>query len=206
MAGIYNYQQLSSKFSQLWSEFKFVVTGLRLLYPVLDYACSDQFLVARNAVVEALNMGYSRPAIIIDETINNIVDGRFIGGYLYAQLKLPSANKIPPFIHVDTSKATFKAFKKWIEEYSPDVLLSLYNFPKRWLSEMGIKVPKLIGFIQLELRNGDVQEVGVNQHNDRVGEVAVHRLIELLNAPSDKQFSTATFVEPTWSNNNLQIE
>lgn len=201
LAGVYDSYRLPSKFLPLWKEFKFVSAGLRTYNPHLDYASSDQFLVTRNSVIELLNLGYTRPALVLDKTINQIVEERFAGGFLAGQMRVKQCNKVPPFLHGRDDTKNEAEFKKWFLRYRPDSILCLYNTPKEWLESMQIKVPKDVALVQLERRNNNPEWSGMNQHNDYVGELSVMRLADFLNNPlSSKSSTTATFVPPDWCN------
>ena len=201
LAGIYDNSYLPTKFQPLWKEFKFVSAGVRTYNPHLDYASSDQFLVTRNAVIELLKLGYSRPALVLDQVINNIVDDRFTGGFLAGQMRVIQKNRVPPFLHSNDNIKNETDFKKWFLRYRPDSILCLYNTPKSWLESMGVKIPKDVALVQLERRNNNPEWSGMDQHNDSVGELCVRRLADFLNSPlSEKSLPTAIFVPPDWCN------
>ena len=199
VAGMYDNARLPTKFKPLWEKFKFVVAGLKTSNPELDYASADQFLIARNAVAAVLNMGYKRPGLALDKGIDDIVEGRFSGGFLRGQMELGSSDKVPPFLYYPSGKDSEELFCKWFKMHRPDAILSLYNTPKKWLEKMGFTVPEDVALVQLERRRSNPEWAGMNQHNDVVGELAVRRLAEFLNAPhSDINYPTATIVSPEW--------
>ena len=201
LAGMYDSAYLSPKFSELWKEFKFIAVGLRTYNPHLDYTSADQYLVARNAVKELLNLGYTRPALVLDKNIHDVVEGRFAGGFLEAQLRIKSSDRIPPFFHNADVVESEKNFAKWYLKHKPDSILCLYNTPKKWLENLGVKIPKDVALVQLERRAKNPEWSGMNQHNDVVGELAVRRLSDFLNAPFVSSSPiTASFVSPDWHN------
>ncbi len=205
IAGIYDDAVLPSEFAPIWRDFKFVAAGFRTSNPPLDYAAADQFLIARNAVLEALKRGYSRPALVLDRAIDNVVDGRFSGGFLRAQLELKASDRIPPFLHGHDDPSVPGLFKKWFMKVRPDVILCLYNSPKKWLESLGARVPEDVALVQLERRRGMPEWSGMNQHNDIVGELAVVRLSDFLKS-SDCGYLTATLVAPDWIDSGTMLK
>ena len=71
-------------FSNIWTKFKFVSAGIRTRNPVFDFISADKFLIAHFATTNIIRSGYKRPALVIDEHIDEVVEGRFIGGFLRA--------------------------------------------------------------------------------------------------------------------------
>lgn len=201
LAGMYDSAYLSPKFSELWKEYKFIAVGLRTYNPHLDYTSADQYLVTRNAVKELLYLGYERPALVLDKNIHEVVEGRFAGGFLEAQLNIKPNNRIPPFFHGSNEIESEKSFVKWYLKHKPDSILCLYNSPKKWLENLGVKIPKDVALVQLERRAKNPEWSGMNQHNDIVGELAVRKLADFLNAPRVSNTPiTAYFVSPDWCN------
>ncbi|MBR4597154.1 MAG: LacI family DNA-binding transcriptional regulator [Opitutales bacterium] len=199
IVGLMDDNRLPPKFKNIWNNFKFVVTGVRTYLPTFDFACADHFLIAYHATLEALKRGYKRPALVLDKKIENLIEGRFTGGFLKAQLSLKKENRIDPFFNVSDAKRDLKIFYSWFEKNKPDVLISLYNSPKAWLEKIGVFSPRDIGLISLERRKGEPEWAGMNQRNDLVGVAAVEKLSKLLMQGSgEKSAITATLISPEW--------
>ena len=200
VVGLMNSNKLPAGFKNIWRDFKFVVTGIRTSNPTLNFTCSDQFLLAYHATMNAIACGYKRPALVLDETIDNLIEGRFSGGFLRAQMALNRDDRIDPFLKVSQAKKNQKFFDDWFKNNKPDVIICLYNSVRKWLDDMGLNAPKDIGLIQLERRAGEEDWSGMEQNNDLVGETAVEKLTKLLNEcqTKEKYPITATLVSPTW--------
>ena len=200
IVGLMDNNKLPRKFAEVWKNFKFVVTGVRTYNPTFDFVSTDHFLLSYKATVEAINRGYERPALILDETIDDLIEGRFTGGYLRAQLKLPRANRLEPFFNVKAAKKNRKIFYDWFVENKPDAIITLYNFPYDWLREIGVEAPKDIALIQLEWRRDEPFWSGMNQRNDLVGESAVEHLSKILRQSNyaRKDAVKAILISPEW--------
>ncbi len=201
IVGLMENNNLSGRFDAVWRNFKFVVTGVRTYNPTLNYVCTDHFLVSYHATMRAIKNGYKRPALVLDRKIDDLIEGRFTGGFLKAVLSLNKADRIDPFFDVQQANEDISIFRNFFKKNKPDCIISLYNSPVRWLGEIGVDASKDIGFIQLEYRGGlNPRWCGMNQRNDLVGESAVFTLRRLLSDDSgiSQNFVTATLVSPEW--------
>ena len=193
---------LPSKFSNIWSKFKFVSAGIRTRNPVFDFISADKFLIAHFATANIIKSGYKRPALAIDEHIDEVVEGRFIGGFLRAQLALPESARIPPFLEVSKARRNPKAFFEWISKNKPDAIFSISNTTSEWLEtpEISGKISPSIDIIQLERRSESGEWLAIDHNYELVGRLAVRKLFEILNAPqTSMRTPTATIVQPDWN-------
>ena len=200
IVGLMSDNDLGDKFNSIWRNFKFVVTGVKTLNPVLPFTCSDQFLLAYHATKIAISRGYRRPALVLDSAIDKLIEGRFTGGFLRAQLALDKKDRIDPFFNVRQAKSNRQIFYDFYKKAKPDCILSLYNGTRDWLEDMGIRAPENIGLIQLEWREQESDWSGMNQRNDLVGEAAVEKLSQMLASanPAEEYIKTATMISPEW--------
>lgn len=201
ITGLMNNNRLPKKFCEIWKNFCFVITGVRTYEPTLNFAIADHFLIAYQATLQALRHGYKRPALVLDKTIDELIEGRFTGGFLRAQLSMPECDKIAPFFDVKEACKNRSIFEAWFKKNKPNAIICLYNSARLWVEEMGFKVPEEVALIQLERREGEPEWAGLNQRNDLAGEAAIGRLSQLLySAPNCKaqREITATLVSPEW--------
>jgi DNA-binding LacI/PurR family transcriptional regulator len=152
------------------------------------------------AFERALALGYQRPALVIEERIDRLVEGRFSGAMLTAQQSLPRSRRVPALMQIERARAEPGLFNNWFDRHQPDVLLSLYNVVFPWLKARGLCVPKDVGVIQLEWRESHAEISGMNQHNDAVGEAAVDMIVGQIhrNESSIPDFPRATLIGASW--------
>lgn len=199
---------LPERFSQIWRDFKFVSAGLRTFNPTLDFISPDKFLIAQYATAQIIKKGYRRPAIVLDAHIDEIVEGRFIGGFLRAQLALPEKSRISPFLDVARAKKKNEIFIDWVKKNKPDVIFSVSNATAEWLDEIYTKLPNSVEIVRLERNSIGEGWVGIDTNYELVGRLAVRKLFDILNTRAgmgDIDVSTCTIVEPHW-NKNLVLE
>lgn len=181
IVGLMQRNRLPAHLAPLWDEFPALVTGVRTRDPALSFACSDQHTLALVAFEKAVALGYKRPALVLDGVIDDLIEGRFSAGFLTGQSRLlPMAQRTQPFYDVATARNDPAVFSKWLEENKPDVIFTLYHEVKRWIQELGLRVPEDLGLIQYEWRADHGAWAGMDQRNDLVGEAAVDLLISMV--------------------------
>lgn len=200
MIGFMTQNRLPQHLLPLVEHFPTVVTGVRTRDPALSFACVDHHILALRAFEKALELGYLRPGLVLDRVIDELVEHRFSAGYRCGQERLPQKQRLRPFFNVQAAADNPALFKQWLEREQPDVIFTLYNVVKHWLTDLGISVPGDIGLIQLEWRAGHPEWAGMNQHNDLTGEAAFDMLIGMIHRGETgiPEFPRATLIGPTW--------
>lgn len=200
VTGLMKDNHLPERFLSTWKKHPAVVTGVRTRDPALPFACTDHHMLSMRAVENALRLGYRRPALVLDGTIDRLVEFRFTSGYLTALRRIPESDQVNPFYEVSEARNDTTLFERWYRKERPDVILTLYHEVRRWLGLMKLSSPEDVGLIQLEWRGNHPQWAGMCQHNDIVGEAAVEMLISMIH--HDEQgigpFPRATMIGSTW--------
>lgn len=193
---------LPSRFGSVWNDFKFVSAGLRTSNPVLDFISADKFLIGYHAMIKIIKNGYKRPALVLDEKIDELVEGRFVGGVLRAQLQLKEDSRIVPFLAVEKARKNSKIFFDWLSAHSPDAIFSLSSKTNEWLKSVRHLIPKATELIILEDSLKNPQWIGMDKNYEMVGRLAVKKLFDLLNRPvylRGESVPTATVIAPKWN-------
>jgi len=200
LVGMMDQNHLPPHLRPVWESFPCVVTGVRTRDPALSFSCVDHHDLVIQAFERALALGYQRPALVVEERIDRLVEGRFSGAMLTAQQSLPRARRIPAFSQIDRARTQRGLFSAWFDRHRPDVLLSLYNVVFPWLKDRGLRVPRDVGVIQLEWRASHAEISGMNQHNDAVGEAAVDMVVSQIhhNESGIPAFPRATLIGASW--------
>jgi DNA-binding LacI/PurR family transcriptional regulator len=178
--GLMKENRLPPRFAVTWQRHSVVVTGVRTREPTLTFACVDHHALVLEALERVRGLGYRRPALVLEQGIDRLVEGRFSSGFWVGQQSLAAADRVPGFYAVEEARVEPARFETWLREARPDVILTLHTVVHDWLAESGLRAPKDIGLIQLELRRGCEDWAGMEQHNDLAGEAAVDMLISLL--------------------------
>jgi LacI family transcriptional regulator len=202
IVGLMRENRLPPRFSVTWQHHAVVVTGVRTREPTLNFACVDHHALVLEAMEHIRRLGYTRPGLVVEGTIDRLVEGRFGAGFWTAQQLLPAADRLPPFFEIEAARATPTLFADWCRAHRPDVILTLHTVVREWLDALGARVPADLGLVQLELRRGCEDWAGMDQHNDLTGEAAVDTVVSLLHgAESGLPTSPrATLISPSWRN------
>jgi LacI family transcriptional regulator len=200
IVGMMDQNHLPPHLRAVWDNFPCIVTGVGTRDPALSFSCVDHHNLTVRAFEQALALGYKRPALVVEERIDRLVEGRFSGAMLTAQESLPRGSRVPAFLQIDRARTDRALFHRWFDRYRPDVLLSLYNIVFPWLKEHGLRVPQDVGVIQLEWRESHAEVAGMCQHNDAVGEAAVDMVVGQIhrNESGVPAFPRATLIGATW--------
>ena len=198
IVGLMDENILPARFLATWKTFPCVVTGVRTQNPALSFACVDHHMLALKAMEKAFELGYRRPALVLDTRIDRLVDGRLTAGTLIAQQRLPVGQRTSPFYFVPEGRENPILFHEWLRREKPDCILTLYHVVRRWLEEAGLRAPRDIGLIQMERRSSDW--AGMNQHNDHIGSAAIDMVIGMIhhNQAGIPTFPQATLIGSTW--------
>jgi LacI family transcriptional regulator len=200
VTGLMNSNELPERYHAVWENFACVVTGVRTRNPSLSFSCTDHHILALRAFEKALQLGYKRPALVLERAIDHLVEGRFSGGVLIAQQALAPNRWTTPFYDVAAARSEPELFLEWLRREKPDCILTLYHTVRRWVEQAGMRVPQDIGLIQLEWRKDHGDWAGMHQHNDEVGEAAVEMIIGMIhrNQIGVPEFPRATLIGSSW--------
>jgi LacI family transcriptional regulator len=201
VVGLMKENRLPPRFSVTWQTHAVVVTGVRTREPTLSFACVDHHALVLEAMERARQLGYRRPALVLERGIDLLVDGRFSSGFWTAQQNLPEADRMPPFLEVEAARAEPARFRAWFETARPDAILTLHTVVREWLETFGLRSPRDLGLIQLERRRGCEDWSGMDQHNDLTGEAAVDMLLSALHneEPGLPAHPRATLITASWA-------
>jgi DNA-binding LacI/PurR family transcriptional regulator len=137
--------RLPERFLDLWNEHAVVVTGVRTHGPTLSFACVDHHALVLEAMTEALNLGYRRPALVLAKEIDRLVEGRFSAGFWTGQGRFAARSRIPGYDEVESTRAEPGRFTAWLDRYKPDVIFTLHTVVREWLKAAGYRVPEDVG-------------------------------------------------------------
>ena len=201
LVGMMRQNRIPDFFKPVVAEFPTTVTGVRTRKPALSFTCADHHMLTLQAFEHAVGMGYQRPGLVMEKTIDNLVELRFTSAFITGQRKyLPVENHVSAFVDYDEAKEDKRLFEDWINRERPDVILTLFKGVEKWLHGMGLKVPDDVGLIQLEWQERYPHWAGMDQHNDICGEAAVDMAINLIynGEIGFPAFPRATLIGSSW--------
>lgn len=199
VVGLMDTNHLPARLAPVWERLPCVVTGVRTRDPALSYCCVDHYNLALLAFERAMELGYRRPGLVLDDVIDSLVERRFSAGYLTGRRKLPISQQIPVFGDVN-GPGRAEMFRSWLDRHRPDVVFTLYNSVLGWIKAAGRRIPDDVGVIQLEWRSSRPDIAGMNQHNLVAGEAAVDMVVSQIhnNEQGVQEFPRATMIGASW--------
>lgn len=198
--GMFHQNQIPARYHRVWEEFPCIVTGVRTHDPALSFACVDHHHLTLSSVHKALQLGYQRPALVVDSKVEDLVDHRFTAGFLSGVDALPPERRIPPFLAVEAAERDPRLFARWHAKHQPDILITLHHMVFNWLKGLKLRCPRDIGVMQLERRTSEPEVAGMDQHNDLTGSNAVDMVVSLIHGHEKgiPAFPRASLTSGTW--------
>jgi LacI family transcriptional regulator len=164
---------LPPRFDAVWDRSACVVLGARPRKSSLPFVSNDQFSTSVRAVEELLALGYRRPALCINQGLDETVDNRFGAGFWVAQRKLPVKEQVPVFPYELKAE---KRFGVWVRRYRPDAIITAHGAIEQWLNSLGLSAPRDLGLVHLD--KSDVEDwAGMKQNNPQIGSAAIDMLV-----------------------------
>ena len=126
-----------------------------------------------NGMVTALrslkHRGYRRIGLAALSAHDKRVNHGWQAAFLFQNHNTPASRRIPPYLAADWKK---DGFRKWLEKYSPDVVLSNAENPYFLLRDLGYRIPQDIAYANLDVQPGTPYS-GIDQLASEVGAGAV---------------------------------
>lgn len=187
----------------LLHDYPCVFDGISANRPLFQYCGSNMFSLAWTAVENAHNLGYRRCGLVIDERTHKLSHDQFLGGFMaamyrfYPNLVKESANSLfLPLPQINSQKV----FIDWFKKGRPDVILMHEAIIKKWISELGMKVPKDVGMIHLDVYEGMKGWAGIDHNHAEIGEATVDILVGIIHRGErgPARHPSCTLVSGTW--------
>ncbi len=157
VVGLMGVNQLTSPLNPLWECFPIVASEVGTRPPPLSTLYVDHHKLKLRAIERLVGLGYKRPTLALDDSINLLVERRVSAGLEKSQLELEDKNSSPPFLKYKQTKVDPQIFKSWILDSKPDINHTLYNSVSSWIQEVAWQVLGNIGFALLERRHESPQ-------------------------------------------------
>lgn len=160
-----------------WKNFFFVGCGIGEYRLPIHCVDVNQFLTTRMCWRECLERGYERiGAALFRQPWSDENDALRHAALYYEQMNVPDTfAKIPIF---EGTVHEFTRFEAWIQDYKPDVVIGLNSTAYWWIKRLNLRVPEDIG-VCLLYGEAYVCSGAIPMH-DKIAEVAIHRLDQLL--------------------------
>ncbi len=172
--------------------------------PELHNVTNDQTAVMRLAMRRVLAAGYRRIGLVIPTWFDEFVRQAWSAGFLVEQQRVPVEHRLPIMFYARSADhaglVPMPEFAEWFKRHRPDALISWGPFVRPRLTELGLSIPRDVGYADIFLEKCDGSTAGVRQNCHRVGQLAVEILAGQLQQHifGIPPFPTASLVEGTW--------
>lgn len=161
-----------------WSNFSLVRFGYSLQSPAAHLVTSDQLMDGLLAFESMWQRGYRRIGMVMWARQGTRLV-RFSAGYLYAQLRVDRAQRLPPLVLNEESPRKDQDLRAWLEQEKPDAILTDVGDLRIWLNRLNYRVPQDVGLAALSVLDGHA-DAGIDQNSREIGRAAVQTLISLI--------------------------
>jgi len=183
--------------------------GVHLREPPLNFITNDHYFSAFHACSQLRRLGYQKIGIILDRWLDDVLEHRYVAGYYSSHQEggegLPVLYLNEPREIVRPAENSHleakRKFAEWIDRYRPDACICVNSFIADWIRDLGIHIPRKMGFALLDLPrelNGTV--AGMEPRSVETGMKAIDVLVGQIHRGEEglPGFQTGTMIESQW--------
>lgn len=157
--------------------------GYSIVEPALHRACPDYLRMMDGMLEMCVAAGCQRIGLVLTKT-GGIGFKLFRSSFLYFQSMIPADQRIPmltcpslgPTQNVGMNASSLRT---WLDANRPDVVIGA-ALVLRMLHEMGVAVPRNLGFVSIDVADAPTNAAGANHCYEMVGEEAFKLLLTAL--------------------------
>lgn len=165
------------KLDLTWSNYALVQMGGQSVQPELHRVTTYPFEVTRVCLQKLSELGYSRIGLHVEKKVDVNLKGEWSAALALSQQSLSPSRRVPPLLQESLDETQFAV---WIGKYKPDAVLTLHIEAKRWIGNLGLKIPDDIGFAHLDWMPDFGNCAGLVQNVHAVAANAVDLVVEQL--------------------------
>lgn len=155
-------------------DFSAVSLSYSLKKPGLHVVTNHHFRSMLLMMQNLDRLGYRRVGLAVHKSWSEKVGHGWFGGVLTAKELITSGMEILPVKLFGRDDV-----KVWMAKERPDVIVSHKQFYEQLL-EMGVRMPRDVGFANLSVPSGSPEVSGVGQNSPHIGRKAVDVLVDML--------------------------
>jgi len=164
-----------------YSGFAAVTFGNAMNSPALHMCAGNMTLGIQTAADQLSARGYRRIGVAVTNWIVNRSQFGYSGGLFHWQLSLPAENRVPLLLFPDNDISRGEAaFTAWMQQHTPDALITFDTHVPGWLKNMGLEIPRDIGFVAHDWTPKMKQFAGIYQRRDHLAAAAVDLIVTQL--------------------------
>lgn len=153
--------------------FAAVTIGTSLHTPLMHRVSPDLYQGGQLACSKLRQRGCRRIGFVLSQSMNDRVEGKWLGAYLAEQQQWPAEERLPPLLCTTWQPATFL---RWLGQHKPDAILLAENRVENWLTEAKINRSTIsTAWLLLEQKNRRKQ--GIDYRGEKIGAAAIEVVV-----------------------------
>lgn len=192
-----------------WKHFATSAISHTLVRPLVHRSSHGHYNGMFLALRHLRHHGYRRIGFATRLEQSERVGSAWLAALLVYQQSIPAEHRITPLLSpVPTDDVMdAPAFKKWVIEQKPDVVVSNLSDVLDILHEMGLHVPEDIGYASIDLVHKDSPWSGIDQQAMEVGAAAVDLVVTQLqnNEFGLPKYPKTVYLDGLWREGNTLL-
>jgi LacI family transcriptional regulator len=161
-----------------WERFATVELGYNLVAPNFHRVVHDYFHAMKQVWARCRERGYQRLGLLLNSTVDEKSHHLWRAAYVDEQQSLPARQRLVPLI---APALGAENVRDWLAAQKPDVVIALGVQARSLLrSQLGMRVPDEVGFVDLACYERDGSESGIFQNWPAMGAAAIDELVAML--------------------------
>ena len=174
-----------------------VTIGTSLREPVMHRVSPNHFQGCVLAFERMRARGFRRIGLVLTPSMNDRVEGKWLGAFLACRHQLPERDHVSPLI---TAQDDRKALEGWLHHESPDAVLVAEEFPwpVRYRSDRTPSRPLSVAWLMQP--EGGRDTWGVDYRPEQLGRVAVELVVAQIhrNERGNPSISQTVLIDAVW--------
>lgn len=160
--------------------FSTVTFGFSLQPQVFHLVTNYQSHSMETALKKLLELGYKKIGLFLHEGIDEKVENAYTTSFWHFFHKNSKRTWLKPYV-IKEKEHDRTAFEQWYQKVSPDVVVSIGGLGiVDWLKDMGLSVPKDVGYVRLSVANDEKYLSGIYENGLLIGRTAMDFLVGML--------------------------
>ncbi|HSI07725.1 MAG: substrate-binding domain-containing protein [Rariglobus sp.] len=193
-----------------WQHFATAAISHTLVRPLVHRTSHGHYNGMFLALHHLRHHGYRRVGFATRLEQSERVNSSWLAALLVHQQSIPAENRVPALLAPVPAKAGMDAaaFKAWVREHKPDVVVSNLGDVLDLLADMKLRVPEDIGYASIDLVHKDSPWSGVDQQATEVGSAAVDLVVTQLqnNEFGLPAFAKTVTLDGIWREGNTLLK
>jgi LacI family transcriptional regulator len=181
-----------------WDRFAAVTVELPVHYSHLHHVVPNHFSAMLLAWDQLRARGYSRVGFVVRQDLTLRGFHQWEAVYALIQSRVPPADRVPALVLGPGDR--IEEMARWLRQEKPQAVISRSEGFFEAIRQEGLRVPRDIGYVSLNVVDDRPNVSGVLQHRETMGAVAVDVLNSLLqrNHRGGHAVPQGTLVDGTW--------